>query len=336
MDYLGKKCPVCSCRFHDDDDIVVCPECGAPYHRQCYMSKGSCIFPELHEQGKTWHDPKSAQTDDEEIVCPNCGCHNSQDNVMCIRCGRMLYLNETDDNRTHTQNTANTSQNETQQIPFGNMEGMPFVINYDPMGGVSPDEDFDGVSGAEIAKNVKVNTHYYMNTFKVAKETGVSKFNFAAFLFSGGWMLYRKQYLKGGIITALVALCMIAQDFFAYFYSSAIWSNISKIIEASGNRYANITTYLSELFKLPFGDIVLALLPYVCSIILFIISVVVGLTANKSYYKYVVQKIKKLKSEKNGEALAKALDETGGVNRAIAYTLLICDLIISVLPFILL
>ena len=30
MDFLGKKCPVCSKNFHEDDDIVVCPECGTP------------------------------------------------------------------------------------------------------------------------------------------------------------------------------------------------------------------------------------------------------------------------------------------------------------------
>ena len=33
--YTGCKCPVCQQPFTETDDIVVCPECGAPYHRAC-------------------------------------------------------------------------------------------------------------------------------------------------------------------------------------------------------------------------------------------------------------------------------------------------------------
>ena len=51
MDFLGKTCPVCSQNFHEGDDVVVCPKCGAPYHRDCYKQNGKCIFPELHKDG---------------------------------------------------------------------------------------------------------------------------------------------------------------------------------------------------------------------------------------------------------------------------------------------
>ncbi|MBS6236502.1 MAG: hypothetical protein KH615_11425, partial [Clostridiales bacterium] len=40
MDYTGLKCPVCGKPFGTDDDIVVCPEYGAPYHRACYQQAG--------------------------------------------------------------------------------------------------------------------------------------------------------------------------------------------------------------------------------------------------------------------------------------------------------
>ena len=42
--YTRKKCPICSEKFKADDDIVVCPKCGAPYHRSCYEKEGRCIF----------------------------------------------------------------------------------------------------------------------------------------------------------------------------------------------------------------------------------------------------------------------------------------------------
>ena len=36
------------------------------------------------------------------------------------------------------------------------------------------------------------------------KQTGKNKFNFIAFLLSGPWMLYRKQYKYGTIVTVIM------------------------------------------------------------------------------------------------------------------------------------
>lgn len=35
--YTGNHCPVCEQAFTDEDDIVVCPDCGTPYHRACWQ-----------------------------------------------------------------------------------------------------------------------------------------------------------------------------------------------------------------------------------------------------------------------------------------------------------
>ena len=43
MDYRGQHCPICGKEFCDGDDIVVCPECGTPYHRECYKTAGHCV-----------------------------------------------------------------------------------------------------------------------------------------------------------------------------------------------------------------------------------------------------------------------------------------------------
>ncbi len=329
MDYLGKKCPICSERFHENDDIVVCPECGAPYHRECYRSKGACIFPELHEKRETWHDPETDQDEDEDVVCPHCGRHNNKNNVLCVNCGKMLHLKDVEVQNSRTEGIPNTSE----QSPFINMNGtLPFAM-FDPMGGVAPEENFDGVSGAEIAKTVKVNTPYYMSVFKAMKETGISKFNFAALVFGGGWLLYRKQYLKGGIITAFTALLVIVQDFLSYGYAANIWKAVQSNLENAHVVSANITTYMTELFKLSTGEIIVALLPYVCSFIVLAISIILGFTANKAYYKHIVKKIKSIKQEKDESEWTQTFDEKGGVNRGIAYTLLFCEFLISVMPF---
>ena len=50
-DYKKYKCPVCNKQFKDGDDIVVCPECGTPHHRECYKLTGHCVNQGLHKSG---------------------------------------------------------------------------------------------------------------------------------------------------------------------------------------------------------------------------------------------------------------------------------------------
>lgn len=38
MKYTGIPCAACGKKFTAEDDVVVCPECGTPYHRACYKN----------------------------------------------------------------------------------------------------------------------------------------------------------------------------------------------------------------------------------------------------------------------------------------------------------
>lgn len=48
MKYSDYKCPVCNNQFTEEDDVVVCPECGTPHHRECYIQNGKCFNEEKH------------------------------------------------------------------------------------------------------------------------------------------------------------------------------------------------------------------------------------------------------------------------------------------------
>ena len=55
INYVGTPCPVCKQKFTEDEPRpVVCPDCGAPYHRACYTEEGECIFTDKHKDGYTW------------------------------------------------------------------------------------------------------------------------------------------------------------------------------------------------------------------------------------------------------------------------------------------
>ena len=96
-DYKGAKCISCGQVFKDGDDIVVCPECGTPYHRECYEKEGKCINTELHANGGSWHsDVKAADgyvhTGDGKVICPVCGGENDERAPFCTRCGHPLGI----------------------------------------------------------------------------------------------------------------------------------------------------------------------------------------------------------------------------------------------------
>ncbi len=50
----NKLCPICRTPLNDKSDVVVCPECGTPHHRACYLAAGHCGAEEFHAQGFEW------------------------------------------------------------------------------------------------------------------------------------------------------------------------------------------------------------------------------------------------------------------------------------------
>lgn len=59
--YKDIKCPVCNEEFKDGDDIVTCPICGTPHHRECYKSIGKCANADKH--GDDFAFKKEPQSD---------------------------------------------------------------------------------------------------------------------------------------------------------------------------------------------------------------------------------------------------------------------------------
>ena len=64
--YYGCPCEGCGRPLALTDDIVVCPDCGAPYHRECYEKLGRCIHTPAHGAGYDWKFPYK----DEELSAP--------------------------------------------------------------------------------------------------------------------------------------------------------------------------------------------------------------------------------------------------------------------------
>ncbi|HIS50644.1 MAG TPA: hypothetical protein IAA80_09100 [Candidatus Gallacutalibacter pullistercoris] len=360
-DYTGIKCPVCGKPFQTGDDIVVCPQCGAPYHRDCYQNEGKCIFDDLHEQGKNWEPPTapthpdvSAEIKDQE--CPNCGKLNAHSALFCDQCGSSLSGSPAQHNNRKT--TQNNTQNPYAQppqngnspfpnnsngpfpgnspFPGGGMGGAPMPFALDPMGGVAPQELIDDIPAEEIAKLVQTNTAYYLPTFRNIKTYKRGRFNFCAFLFSGGWMLYRKQYKFGAIITALMFALFIT-----YTYINAVWTapliqQLFTEIGADPNTVALTSQQANMILDLLWQnphDLFIFLLPTAILGIMLIVMLFTGLRGNHMYMNHCLKTIHKLRTQNLPAAEYHVQLQThGNVNVPITICLLVCYMIVTWLP----
>lgn len=94
--YTGKACVHCEKIFKDDDDIVVCPTCGAPHHRLCYKETGHCALESQHGKEQTWSAANASNwgTEHEAIIdgnaplrCMRCGTICKPESEYCPICG---------------------------------------------------------------------------------------------------------------------------------------------------------------------------------------------------------------------------------------------------------
>ncbi|MEE1006612.1 MAG: RING finger protein, partial [Acutalibacteraceae bacterium] len=57
----GVTCVRCHAYLFDDDDVVYCPVCGAPHHRECYNELGHCALEALHGTDNQYDKLKAAE-----------------------------------------------------------------------------------------------------------------------------------------------------------------------------------------------------------------------------------------------------------------------------------
>lgn len=98
--YTGKACAACGKIFKENDDVVVCPDCGAPHHRECYSKAGHCALESRHKEGEKWNlDTSSWGMRHEEIIdgdapmrCPRCATLCKPGTRSCPVCGSNLTV----------------------------------------------------------------------------------------------------------------------------------------------------------------------------------------------------------------------------------------------------
>ena len=317
--YIGSKCIVCNQKFKQDDDIVVCPECGTPYHRDCYKKESKCINTQLHENHESWQQSVDAVQDSFEntsqLICDNCGFNNPPRTLFCESCGEPIKetLAQQYEAMRDKENQANQSSDPNQYNRQNqNVSIQPFLINFsDPLCGLNPEEDFNGVRLCELADFVDSNTHYYLPIFKRIKDTGRKvTWNFSAMLFPELFFANRKMPLAAIVvcIIRLVSLLPVIIETFSVL-------KVGGIVD-----FVHMFDIRSSAFQ------ILKMLGTVLSYGLMFIG---GGFANSIYYNSAVKKTATIKATTTLQELRGTLHKKGGTSVA----LLIIFICVRAIPY---
>ena len=341
MEFTQYNCPVCEKKFESADDIVVCPECGTPHHRDCYDKLGHCFYEDKHNEGFSFESvqpeqneqseqPEGAQSnggfeDFETILCPVCFHKNPKGTQVCQRCGTDL----------RAENAYNPQQPNGQRGQQGTPnQGMPpfgfpasGTAAFDPLAGMDSKEEVgDNVTAGEAAKFTGKNTAYFSMVFQRLRKFGRGKFGFAAFLFSGVYFLYRKMYGIGIVFSLLVIATNVLSTFIIM---TPEWSSaVRELTSASPDSIANDPIYAYSLL----GKMAYAYLPIILNGVRYVLMLISGLTANRIYYNHSMKRIRRIKEECKGmpaDAVNSELESKGGVNLPLAISFGVTTVAIS-------
>ena len=296
--YDNVNCPVCDKKFAEGDDVVVCPICGAPHHRECYKIEGKCHFEEEHASGKMWEDRQKKKEDPAESKdpkrCPKCSATNPSEGIFCQVCGYPMR-----DKKPETEQDTN---------PYG-VPPIDITAFTTPYGGVDPEEEIDGVTAKELALFVGENSFYYVPRIKEIKNTGKkASWNWSAFIFSFAYFFNRKMYVAGAISLALFIISMVPLYVFLY---HVVIRNPDAI--AMLDPYMMNYSGLEPLIPIIYG----AWYVYSGICLLF------GLFANKWYTDFVYRKIEEVREtigevDRNSAEYSNAISKEGRTNRRLA------------------
>ncbi len=276
FNYEGQTCEVCKKTFDKNSDIVVCPECGTPHHRRCWRELGHCVNEDKHARGFEWM-PKAAKpaAGAGSITCPNCHSVMPRGTLFCENCGTALSGSQASAQNTF-QGSAGTFNRQAQQ------QQPPFFMTMDQSELNARIEkelsgEIDGVRIKDIAVYVGPSAQYYIYKFKkMERNPNYRPFCWSAFLFSPIYYMYRKMW--GVAVGSMIFNFLM---------------NIPSLIITAAD--IGVIPYSSPLV---FPGLETA--AYVCSLLVMVVSLVLGFTAIPMYKKATLKKLKELKAEYYG------------------------------------
>lgn len=281
IDYKNCKCSVCHQPLGEHDDIVVCPECGAPYHRACFERVGACVYKDRHGAAFSFADTEEGGKS-RSVVCPSCGAHNGPDNIFCERCGAALRP-------VRRTQGAGPGAGYRPPAPGPGAGGHGPFAAADPLGSYQFAAEYDGIATKDWAAYIGQSASYYLYQFDRMDARGrKTSVCWSALLFAPMYFCYRRMW-GWGFLALAASLLFSVPSFLAMF----------------------------QALGMPIGNIIspaaLNTLGNVCWVLQWAVSVAFSLFAFYLYRRSAARKILSLRDASAGEAEFQAqLQRRGG------------------------
>jgi hypothetical protein len=286
--YENEICPVCNRQFEEGDDVVFCPECGTPHHRECYRLAGHCVNEGLHGSGYVYQRTNAQpEKSVEEPAAPGFVGFFSSENAP-----------QEDENARSAP-----------AAPF-----MPF-----PDPAVMYEKDTDTINGesvADVAATVRTNVARYITAFRRMEASGKkTSWNWGAFFFGSFYLFYRKMYRTAisffcGAL-ALMFGCGIAIMKLAPNYVKAMQDMALASQSATPEEFMKSYEALQSIPDLKNAVAVF----YVFLLLLLVLRIVIAIFADSFYRNTVTATVKTVK---NAIAEGGELRATGAMNQEIS------------------
>ena len=320
--YEGENCTKCGKAFQPGDDIVVCPDCGAPYHRACSKEITQCVYHDKHgteeayrpreERERQRAAVESRKVDGKaELRCSRCGSLNPPDGLFCEVCG--TPLRQQIENQ-QAQNAAQAEQGRAEgfppfgQQPFHSIPYNPFTT---PFGGLNPDEEIDGIPVKDMAIFLGQNSQYFLPRFKEMKARNRNTWNWSAFLLQYYYPFYRKVGWLG-VLTFVVWTALSVPSILSYF-------------ELFRQEYSPDSAAV-------FDANALMVMSYICSFLSMAVRVFLGWFFNRIYMNQVFRKIQKIREKYgNSPEYHSMLLKNGSVSMTLTVIVIVASLALSLL-----
>lgn len=268
MDFKNYFCPVCNNKFTDDDDVVVCPECGTPHHRDCYFSNGGCFNEEKHNSTENVSEAYKQDVAEE---------------IEAIPVEPVEFQDKKEEERNEFFKNASFNPSSTPLI--GGKHGYLFEI--------------------AIGKNQRYYIPRFMLMDKFQKSFN---WNFFAFICPLAWSLYRKMYKLSALIFAVYVLIFGSMGYFIMNDEGFVKANEVCMQEnpqyftdisayLSGNGDYSLTPAQQELIKEMETIEVPRAVGILCSALPFVIRILMALFSTKLYYEKLRKNIEKAENK---------------------------------------
>lgn len=313
QDTGNKQCQICHGYLFEEDDVVVCPECGAPHHRDCWNTVGHCGLAELHGTNREYgKQPSGYQSNGPayadggnlyERLCPHCGKRaKATDALFCPYCGKE-YASRPHQHQYKTQDVFDEPDQTGPNVVFRGM------FDKDSYGGIPKSAEIEGVKVEQVAKFVGNNAHRYIPRFAVMKQSNRRSWNWAAFLFPSVWCMSRKMYVTGimyFILFLAASLCFVP-------FMSVLSTFTADMPQMNYMDYANeIVTIVRENFS-AFGWPSFALLGVGLALQV-VPRIICGKTADWTYRGFALNKVKTIINDPEVDDVDEELMHAGSVN----------------------